>query len=271
MVESLDQSSPSVSGVVMVVPQHVKLFSVSLIPNLSEFVRPLDDLLIVCSGLSARGLGTVRAALRNLPEGWRTKVVEAPLGSVGANRNIGMSHASGDLVTFLDADDLFAPHYRQFIVEAFHRAPYESLLHSYIAIGGDQHSVPPFDDMGLLEEISCYGPDDFVIDVEKNWSEDPTLLESTQLRLLHPVEERPIHQGHLTIRGGLDLRFHENYLARNEDGVFLQTLLARGAAVHYYPLRLSAYRLGTSANPTRFRIARKLEHEIRKHRKSSAI
>jgi hypothetical protein len=44
---------PTVAGVVLLVEQHASFFSEQLVPNLREFTRPFDELIII-AGTGAR-------------------------------------------------------------------------------------------------------------------------------------------------------------------------------------------------------------------------
>lgn len=261
---TMQVSKPTVAGVVLLVPQHLRYFCNGLIPNLSALTTPFDEVLVIASGLSRRQTKKVEEVLVTLSNHPRKRVLRVQLGSVGANRNHGLNNASSDLVTFLDSDDLYSPDYCAFLKSAYEREPYQILLHSFFTMERSRSGDVAFETIDTALSIPFLVNEDFFIEPFEFWQGDPKNFESTSLRLRNDEDIPPIHQGHMTVARTLPLRFHEDPLARNEDGVFLQECLSKGYQLHFYPVTLSAYRLFSSANPWPYRILRRMAAVFRK-------
>lgn len=67
----------------------------------------------------------------------RVNLVEVPNGGLSAARNIGLSHATGDIVAYTDADTRVDPDWLTFLVQPF--------LHSDVVGSGGPNVVPPDD------------------------------------------------------------------------------------------------------------------------------
>ena len=247
---------PTISGVVLLVPQHLHFFCDELIPNLGALTTPFDELLVIASGLSPRQIRQVERTLSSLVNHPRKRVVKVQLGSVGANRNHGLNHATSDFVTFLDSDDLYSPDYCAFLKSAHEVQPYQVLLHSYLSIPGDHSGPLEFDSLETMLGAPFSRNEAFNSETLDFWGPDPSRLKSSSLSFIDDKNKGDIHQGHMTLSRLLPLRFHEKPMFRNEDGIFLQQCLSLAYVVHYYPVKLSAYRLGSSANPIRYRLFR---------------
>lgn len=260
----MTSSSPTVSGVVLLVPQHIAFFCEDLVPNLASMTTPFDELLVVASGFSSHAMRRVEDTLKLLSGQPNKKVIRVPLGSVGANRNHGIEHSTSDFVTFLDSDDLYSPGYCAFLKNAYARQPYQVLLHSYIAMSRSETRAPVFDSLSTAIDDVFFTNKDFFTNPSDDWKSNPENLISTTLQFRDKKNNQPIHQGHMTLSRDFPIRFHEDPIARNEDGVFLQQCLANGFRVHFYPVRLSAYRLDSSASPVRYRILRRMDTILRR-------
>lgn len=247
----------TVAGAVLLTQQHLPYFHKYLIPNLRSMNSGFDELLVIASGLRTRSLGTVKSDLATLHTHAKRNLIVAPLASVGANRNRAVALAKSELVAFLDADDLYSSDYVRFIRKAFTEEPFDVLLHSYESMALDASDVPLLDSISSEGLPPRFNSDDFVINPYDDWFGDPKKLLGTSLRFADEMVNHRIHQGHMTISRAIPLCFHEDPHARNEDGVFLQQCLLGRRVVHFYPLKLSAYRDGSSANPMKYRLARK--------------
>jgi hypothetical protein len=247
-----------VAGVVLLVEQHTSFFSGQLIPNLLVFTKPFDELIIVASGLSKRSGSAVRKSVKLLPKDWNVLILDVPLGPVGENRNRGLAASECELVTFLDSDDYFSPDYCRFIAELFTADNFDIMVHGFVPIETESGLPPVLDVFQPGINSPHLNSQDFLANTEIDWNGKPTKFASTSLKFADPRQAFSIHQGHMTVAKTVTLRFHENALARNEDGVFLHRALNQGLRIHVYPLRLSGYRLWTSAQPFRYRVSRKI-------------
>ena len=250
-------SDVTVAGAVLLTQQHLPYFHKDLIPNLRFMSSGFDELLVIASGLRSRSLGMVKSDLDTLHSHSKLNLIVAPLGSVGANRNRAVAVAKSELVAFLDADDLYSSDYVRFIRRAFTEKPFDVLLHGYESMALDARYIPLLDSVSSEGLPPRFATDDFVANPHEDWFGDPNKLLGTSLRFAEEKVNHQIHQGHMTISKAIPLSFHEDPHARNEDGVFLQQCLLERRVVHFYPLKLSAYRDGSSANPMKYRLARK--------------
>lgn len=249
---------PSITGVVLLVFDHLGYFRHSLIDNLLRLSQPFDELLIVASGLSARALSAVERETDRLPGHWNRKIIKAPLGTVGANRNIGLDLASSDLVAFLDADDLYAPDYCGFIRKYFREQEFDIFLHGYFTLsdkGSDDFLFPALKSQNSVVRLSSPS---FLKREDIDWSQPPSEISESSLKFANSDMSVLLHQGHMTVRRALPLRFHQDHKARNEDGIFLNRALNAGFEISAVDNALSVYRIGSSANPLRYRLNRAL-------------
>lgn len=218
--------------------------------------EPFDELVVVASGLTAIAVNRVKTSLSSVEEEQKTKIVRVPLGSVGANRNRGFTAATTDLLTYLDSDDSYSAHYVPFIKEAFSRSRFDIMLHTCLFFSGPRCESINFAKPPAIETVPLITSADLHRRNDVDWERDPRSFGNTQLWPISIGGDWPFHQGHMTLRRDISLRFHENPMARNEDGVFLNRALNSGMAISIYAASISAYRQGSSANPLRYRLAR---------------
>lgn len=245
----------TVAGAVLLTPNHVSHFSDFLVPNLSELSQPFDELIVVASGLNRKSILKVESSLANLPVSWHRRLIKFPLGGVGTNRNRGLAESKSDLVTFLDSDDFFHPDYAKFILGAYANNPFHILLHTCSFFDPTTSAAPEFSPMGDVQQVGYLSSKDFVERPDIDWELNPESFGDTNLSQADQTRAFPFAQGHVTVLRGFPLRFHENPQARNEDGVFLNQALLRGAKINAYPIEMSAYTQGTSARPIAFKVA----------------
>jgi glycosyltransferase involved in cell wall biosynthesis len=62
----------------------------------------------------------------------RLKVFSCVKGNAGASRNVGISHASGEFITFLDADDLWTPDKLEAQLTALQKDPEAAVAYSWV-------------------------------------------------------------------------------------------------------------------------------------------
>lgn len=77
--------------------------------------------------------------------------------------------------------------------------------------------------------------------------------ETTNLLFNNPSEAFEVHHAHAIVRREAvgDIRYHEEFGIRNEDGVFARDMLEAGKKILLTPFVLSAYRHGARAKPTK--------------------
>ena len=243
------------AGVVLLTEQHVPLFIESLLPNLGRFVHPFDELIVVASGLRARSARRAQTAISRLENPANVVFLRVPLGSVGKNRNIGLKESTSTFTSFLDSDDLFRPDYVDFIKRASMRSSFDILLHSGVFLESYSSDWDREDySTSLSLEREPLENSDFVKRFDTDWWGSPESMDNTGL--WQASTDFVILQGHMTLRTKLPMRFHENPIARNEDGVFLNQSLIADLRIVFYPVDLSAARVGTSSRPTRYRLQR---------------
>ena len=260
--------TPSVTGVVLLVSDHLGYFRDSLIDNLLKFSQPFDELLIVASGLSSKAMRVVVEGISRFPEHWNCRVIRVPLGTVGANRNVGLNEATSDLVSFLDADDLYAPDYYGFIVKFFTEQQFDIFLHGYFTMEGKGDENFTYPTLKTVDSVMRFSSESFRKLSDSHWDQHPGKVLETNLLLVRPNALVSLHQGHMTVKREMPLRFHTNPQARNEDGIFLNMALNANFEIAAVEIPLSSYRVGTSANPLRYRLARAPEYLLKKLHKT---
>lgn len=224
--------------------------------QLDRMNKPFDELIVIASGLSAAAFRRVNMSLRSLSDERELKIIRVPLGSVGANRNRGFSAASTDLITYLDSDDSYSSDYVTFIKDAFARSPFDIMLHTCSVFSGPGCQSLSFARPPAIEKVPLITSANLHRRSDVDWEQDPRGFGDTGLWPISIGRDWPFHQGHMTLRRDISLRFHEDPMAKNEDGVFLNRALMGGMTLNIYDASISAYRQGSSANPMRYRIAR---------------
>ena len=237
---------------VVAAPQH-RIFLEDLIAQLSKTSSPFDETIVVLSGSD----GSPRdSALKEILQSKSAKVLQTPLQSAGANRNCGMRISQADLLFFMDADDLYSPHRTSVALSLFEHHQFDLMLHGFTPfVHGDL--PPPF--LEPPEDIREIGV------VRESSLREATLLRSPRNRTLElrgetettnllfndPAEAFEVHHAHAIVRREAvgDIRYHEEFGIRNEDGVFARDMLEAGKEVLLTPFVLSAYRHGARAKP----------------------
>ena len=238
----------SVSAVIVVVPRHL-IFLQALIKDLQAGLRGNSEVIVIASGCRGNEVG-------RLVDSSVVKVVMAPLQSAGANRNFGLEQSNSDLVFFHDADDIYSPHRTQVAIRLFEHHQYDLMLHGFTPfIHGDSpppFSNPPldFEAIEVVRESSLYeatllrSPRNRALELKGE-------TETTNLLFNDPAEAFEVHHAHAIVRREAvgDIRYHEEFGIRNEDGVFARDMLEAGKKVLLTPFVLSAYRHGARAKP----------------------
>ena len=259
---SLESMNPRISAVVITVPQHQKFLD-GLIENLNLATPAFHQVVLVASGFGSHRREVLAEAKKIRSE--ETIVHFSPLGSAGANRNAGWKFVTGDIVCFLDADDLYAPQ-RNLAIQILHQARgFDLFLHAFTSFdSSSEHKLilggaEDFD----LSQIAT-GRDLVSRERRDRNSELLGKTESTNILFSDPKRAFPVHHAHVVVNNALRNRFqfHEVFGIRNEDGVFAQDVLDAGLQVVLSPAVLSGYRQGERAKPQRVARFRKIFNKV---------
>ena len=251
-----------ISASIPVVPQHLGLFE-SLLANLEAIQPEFDELVFVFSGLNKAETDRALSLLSSLR--LNSRAIHVPLLPLGVNRNLGWLETTGDVVCFLDADDLYSSDYRKVVQSRFEEFSPDVLLHSHIPFSTRKKTG---DASRLFESKSN---ESFA------WVESQELKEANELGLKRQrdIELRveasasslslpdrwnwPVHQGHASVLRSIisSVNYINERGMRNEDGIFAKDCLEAGLSVLVTNDRITAYSLNTSAIPWNFkRVAR---------------
>jgi hypothetical protein len=168
-----------------------------------------------------------------------------------------------DLVFFLDADDRYAAHRNEVIVNIYLETKFDALAHLYIA-------AEPLGQAAALLEINETGREfnrKLLIRAKdlRLWTARGKLrdrqrevlgLESATLRIDRQPDEPLIQHAHLIVskHAFSDVVFHERYVPRNEDSLMLKDLLFSGKNVVVLCKSLSVWVKGTSSYSLQYKL-----------------
>lgn len=199
--------------------------------------QPLFEIIIVASGLSAKAMAQLQStcgAYTRLP----VMIVTAPQSPAGTNRNLGIDRASGNWITFLDADDLYLPTR----LERLHKA---ALQQNASAVGHDYRTFrnPLIGHLKLLQMSTAArfrergAPTGSTLTIED--------FVSPSAEVTTNVSNLRLHHAHTLVRRDVfkELRFSDTP-DRNEDGLFLRALIESGHGFFRVDEPLSLYYLG---------------------------
>ena len=248
------QSNYTVTGIIVLVAHHLFLLPELLLSLKKD--EKLSQLVIIASGFKWPDKYRLKKILVNAGQGKEVVVVETPLQSAGANRNVGLGECLSDLVLFMDADDLYNPYRTSVALALFKHHQFDLMLHGFTPfVHGD--SPPPFskpppdiEAINVVRESSLYeatlrrSPRNRTLELRGE-------TETTNLLFNDPAEAFEVHHAHAIVRREAvgDIRYHEEFGIRNEDGVFARDMLEAGKKVLLTPFVLSAYRHGARAKP----------------------
>lgn len=240
-----------VSATIPIVEKHAR-FAVSLFENLALVDPGFDEIVVVCSGLTKRSLRQAFESTKAINS--EVVFIEVPLLPLGVNRNIGWMATTGDIVCFLDADDLYSSNYREHVESAFERFDADLFLHSFVELHRRESMESRFPKPPRQKMPASYlFSSDLVrlnnLGTIRNRSAE--LRQDSSLSQVRLPRDWPhsVHQGHASVRRELLLEVPYIFERgqRNEDGIFIKDCLDKGKMVVISSEPLSAYSLHTSA------------------------
>jgi glycosyltransferase involved in cell wall biosynthesis len=165
----------------------------------------------------------------------RFKYFYTEKGGVSRSRNIGLDHASGELIQFLDADDLLQPHKFQNDLLQFQRSPEADAVYSTPLFFAHPNPATTYSNYKLTNE-----------------TQHPYIINSTTDRdaLTNKILSGNIFAiNSLCVRKSSldDLRFNES-IGQNEDWLFWCTAVLRGLKFQYYDVPDSKALIRVHAN-----------------------
>jgi len=251
------QPQMRLTGVIILVPAHLSYLEYSMSDALQQS-RHFDELIVIASGFG-RNYKRVEKVIEQLSLGTQTDIVlrYVPKASAGKNRNRAIDLASGDLLSFMDADDRYHPERNKTLLHYFRTSDCDVVLHSYIylmnldedlqsnLIKWREHEVH-LNEIRHLDTSTLYDST-FPNSIRDRKKE---LLGARSSLHFLPTAGFHAHHGHMTVKKKLlesDCRFHTHYFPRNEDAVMVRDLLWSHRKVLCISAALSAYRVGSSA------------------------
>ncbi len=190
------------------IPKHT-MFLEELIKNINEQTRNPDEIIISLTETSKK---TARRLEKRLRELTKTKLKIASTEEklfAGPNRNIAVKNSSGDLVSFMDADDLMHPQRLEFIEKVYKKYKPKAIVHSF-------------------NMKSKY----------KNLDLNPNLI-----NIFERNKKIHLHNGHITTEKSLFDEIKQKDLQRGQDTIFINDILNKYTrSICHINLPLSIYR-----------------------------
>lgn len=113
--------------------------------------RPADQIIVVNDGSTDQTAAVLQAYAEQI------QIIEQPNLGVAAARNQGLSAAEGELIAFLDQDDLLLPDKLKLQVDCLEQHPRAGILHSgwrlVDAAGQKLSDVEPWHDLPILDAV----------------------------------------------------------------------------------------------------------------------
>jgi hypothetical protein len=143
--------------VTVVIPHHDRPRLISqAVRSIGLQTYPDIELVVVDDGSTAAGVDEALARLPEVAMGRPLTVVRQPNRYLGAARNAGVRRGSGDLVAFLDDDDLAAPEYVASLVTAAATSGADAVTCAFETL--DEQGVPDGGVMAFLGGPLAVGP-----------------------------------------------------------------------------------------------------------------
>lgn len=230
-----------IDAIIPLVPQHTKYLK-NLLDNLDLQTVTFANIIIVASGF------TKDISILKSFESGKIHIVYNDLASAGANRNFGIELAYSELISFLDADDLYHPMRNEYIFKNEKSSNFDLLLHSYVFFKDNIHfenidyynnTKQIFDHNYFIKAKTCEGR---ARDIEVT-----NKFKNANLNFLTNSDSFPVHHAHVVVKTRIldNIKFHENPYVRNEDGVFCRDVLCSGYKLFATSAILSGYRLNS--------------------------
>jgi glycosyltransferase involved in cell wall biosynthesis len=240
-----------VSATIPIVEKHAR-FAASLFENLALVDPGFDEIVVVCSGLKKSSLRQAVESAKAIKS--EVVFIEVPLLPLGVNRNIGWMATTGNIVCFLDADDLYSSNYRQHVESAFELFNADLFLHGFVELQRREAMESKFPESPRQKTPTSFLFSSDLVrlnDLGAVRNRSAELRQDSSLSQVRLPRGWPhsVHQGHASVRRELllDVPYIFERGQRNEDGIFIKDCLDRGKMVVISSEPLSAYSLHTSA------------------------
>ena len=257
--------SPRISVVIVCVRQHQQFLD-ETIASIESTSFSIDEKIVVASGWNLLGFQTIQQLRWLWCKGWR--VFFRRRHSAGSNRNFAWERASGDLVSFHDADDFYCADRLQYVVSSFNEMQWDVLLHSYENWDGKDDPRAILDNPAKRRPARLVSPT-MAETTLRDRDRDAELGGRVPTNLVFAPGQAvfDITHGHVTVKRTMGVRFHEKTGVYNEDGVFVRDCLEAGLSVALSREVLSLYRAGSSAKIKTKRIAAAAKYLLKRSKK----
>ena len=199
------------------------------IRNVSNQKRAPDEVVIALSGVSDATSKSLEKKLRQIAKylfSVRVLGTSDHL-SAGANRNRAAVNSKGDIISFMDADDVMNKNRIEIIESEFNAHPSASIiLHSYSLKSHEEK----------LTTVKVLGPDR-MREIHKDSPPSGPLM-------IDP----PVHHGHVSLRKKVIQKWKQNEkMFRSQDTEYVRRLIEIGLDTIFVPSKLVHYRFENSS------------------------
>lgn len=226
------------SVVIPIIPKHF-IYLGKLLTELKNESDYVGEILICASSLNSVNLQKLRELV--FRSDLRSKIKILPSlerKTAGQNRNRGWEASVFEIVSFLDADDLYHPRRLQIISRIMREKGADAVIHDYYRM------TTRFRFRSKISDTAFINANDLL---SANQMKFTKLLPNGNLyfgeaNILLPKnisQKHKVHHGHLTVRKSLSFRYTDRELG--EDGELISEILKNNKNVIYLPLKLSIY------------------------------
>lgn len=243
----------SISIVVPIIPRHHK-YAESLVRNLLKSSTPPFEIIFAASSQNAASEMQLQKLVERYPLSVRILSSRSNF-TAGENRNRGWDLASGDFVSFCDADDLYSKYRLEIISRVISNFSPDLILHNYTFQSPKFfiNKYPKQIDLVHTNELymATFGierniKDNIVGSIDHKYDTSGV----SNINLPAGLRGRPrVHHGHVTIRSSVDVRFPDIPYA--EDGIFCRIALSSGLEAVWLSAKLSNYERFNISNLSR--------------------